>query len=321
MILSMSDGGIIALVVALAAIVLFAIIVLARCIVIVPQAHTVIVQRLGKYHKTLQAGFHMLAPIIDSKAKTVSLKETVADFKPQPVITKDNVTMQIDTVVYFQITDPKLYTYGVDNPLNAIENLSATTLRNLIGDLELDQTLTSRDTINQRMRLILDEATDPWGIKVNRVELKNILPPRDIQEAMEKQMRAERQKREAILTAEGEKQAAILTAEGKKEAAILNAEATRIQAVKEAEGQAEAILRIAEAQAEGIRRINEANPNPGYLTLKGFEALEKVAEGQSTKIVVPSDIANVTGLLASLKETLANNEKSEKVETKKVEKK
>ena len=317
----MSEGGLIALVVALAAIVLFVIIVLARCIVIVPQAHTVIVQRLGKYHKTLQAGFHMLAPIIDSKAKTVSLKETVADFKPQPVITKDNVTMQIDTVVYFQITDPKLYTYGVDNPLNAIENLSATTLRNLIGDLELDQTLTSRDTINQRMRLILDEATDPWGIKVNRVELKNILPPRDIQEAMEKQMRAERQKREAILTAEGEKQAAILTAEGKKEAAILNAEATRIQAVKEAEGQAEAILRIAEAQAEGIRRINEANPNPGYLTLKGFEALEKVAEGQSTKIVVPSDIANVTGLLASLKETLANNERSEKVETKKVEKK
>lgn len=317
----MSEGGLIALVVALAAIVLFAIIVLARCIVIVPQAHTVIVQRLGKYHKTLQAGFHMLAPIIDSKAKVVSLKETVADFKPQPVITKDNVTMQIDTVVYFQITDPKLYTYGVDNPLNAIENLSATTLRNLIGDLELDQTLTSRDTINQRMRLILDEATDPWGIKVNRVELKNILPPRDIQEAMEKQMRAERQKREAILTAEGEKQAAILTAEGKKEAAILNAEATRIQAVKEAEGQAEAILRIAEAQAEGIRRINEANPNPGYLTLKGFEALEKVAEGQSTKIVVPSDIANVTGLLASLKETLANNEKSNKVEVKKSEKK
>ena len=317
----MSEGGLIALVVALAAIVLFAIIVLARCIVIVPQAHTVIVQRLGKYHKTLQAGFHMLAPIIDSKAKVVSLKETVADFKPQPVITKDNVTMQIDTVVYFQITDPKLYTYGVDNPLNAIENLSATTLRNLIGDLELDQTLTSRDTINQRMRLILDEATDPWGIKVNRVELKNILPPRDIQEAMEKQMRAERQKREAILTAEGEKQAAILTAEGKKEAAILNAEATRIQAVKEAEGQAEAILRIAEAQAEGIRRINEANPNPGYLTLKGFEALEKVAEGQSTKIVVPSDIANVTGLLASLKETLANNEKSDKVEVKKSEKK
>ena len=317
----MSEGGLIALVVALAAIVLFAIIVLARCIVIVPQAHTVIVQRLGKYHKTLQAGFHMLAPIIDSKAKVVSLKETVADFKPQPVITKDNVTMQIDTVVYFQITDPKLYTYGVDNPLNAIENLSATTLRNLIGDLELDQTLTSRDTINQKMRLILDEATDPWGIKVNRVELKNILPPRDIQEAMEKQMRAERQKREAILTAEGEKQAAILTAEGKKEAAILNAEATRIQAVKEAEGQAEAILRIAEAQAEGIRRINEANPNPGYLTLKGFEALEKVAEGQSTKIVVPSDIANVTGLLASLKETLVNNEKSNKVEVKKSEKK
>lgn len=301
------SAGVIVLLVFLAIIIIALIVVFARCIVIVPQAHALIVQRLGKYRSTLNAGFHVLAPIIDSKAKMVSLKETVADFKPQPVITKDNVTMQIDTVVYFQITDPKLYTYGVDNPLNAIENLSATTLRNLIGDLELDQTLTSRDTINQKMRLILDEATDPWGIKVNRVELKNILPPKDIQEAMEKQMRAERQKREAILTAEGEKQAAILTAEGKKEAAILNAEAVRIQAVKEAEGKAEAILRIAEATAEGIKRINEASPSAEYLALEGFKSLEKVADGQSTKIVVPTELSNVTGLLAALKETI--NEK------------
>ena len=303
------SAGLITLIVFLSIIIIAVIVVFARCIVVVPQAHALIVQRLGKYHSTLEAGFHVLMPIVDSKAKMVSLKETVADFKPQPVITKDNVTMQIDTVVYYQITDPKLYTYGVDNPINAIENLSATTLRNLIGDLELDQTLTSRDTINQKMRLILDEATDPWGIKVNRVELKNILPPKDIQEAMEKQMRAERQKREAILTAEGEKQAAILTAEGKKEAAILNAEATRIQAVKEAEGQAEAILKIAEATAEGIKRINEANPSAEYLALEGFKSLEKVADGQSTKIVVPTDIANVTGLLASLKDSIANDKK------------
>ena len=303
------SAGLITLIVFLSIIIIAVIVVFARCIVVVPQAHALIVQRLGKYHSTLEAGFHVLMPIVDSKAKMVSLKETVADFKPQPVITKDNVTMQIDTVVYYQITDPKLYTYGVDNPINAIENLSATTLRNLIGDLELDQTLTSRDTINQKMRLILDEATDPWGIKVNRVELKNILPPKDIQEAMEKQMRAERQKREAILTAEGEKQAAILTAEGKKEAAILNAEATRIQAVKEAEGQAEAILKIAEATAEGIKRINEANPSAEYLALEGFKSLEKVADGQSTKIVVPTDIAHVTGLLVSLKETIANDKK------------
>ncbi len=300
-----TDPGLVFLIIALAVVLIFIIIVLAKCIVVVPQAHTVVVQRLGKYHKTLQAGLHILAPIIDSKAKVVSLKETVADFKPQPVITKDNVTMQIDTVVYFQITDPKLYTYGVDNPMNAIENLSATTLRNLIGDLELDQTLTSRDTINQKMRLILDEATDPWGIKVTRVELKNILPPKDIQEAMEKQMRAERQKREAILTAEGVKQATILTAEGHKESAILNAEASRIQVVKEAEGKAEAILRLAEAEAESIRRINEAKPDAAYVTLKGFEALQKLADGQSTKIVVPTEIANVTGLLGAIKNTLS----------------
>ncbi|MCH5180312.1 MAG: SPFH/Band 7/PHB domain protein [Erysipelotrichales bacterium] len=304
MFLASTSPLLILLIIALAIIVIVLIIMFAKCIVIVPQAHTVIIQRLGKYHKTLDAGFHVLAPFIDSKAKTITLKEIVADFKPQPVITKDNVTMQIDTVVYYQITDPKLYAYGVDNPINAIENLSATTLRNLIGDLELDQTLTSRDTINQKMRIILDEATDPWGIKVNRVELKNILPPKDIQEAMEKQMRAERQKREAILTAEGEKQAAILTAEGRKEAAILNAEAIRIQAVKEAEGKAEAIIKLAEAEAEGIRRINEANPSAAYVTLKGFESLEKVADGQSTKIVIPTEISNVTGLLAALKGSL-----------------
>ena len=280
-------------------------IVLIRCIVIVPQAHTIIVQRLGKYKATLPAGIHLIAPFIDQRVSIVSLKEKVADFKPQPVITKDNVTMQIDTVVYFAITDPKLYTYGVENPMNAMENLTATTLRNLIGDLELDQTLTSRDPINQKMRLILDEATDPWGIKVSRVELKNILPPRDIQEAMEKQMRAERQKREAVLKAEGEKQAAILIAEGEKQSAVLRAEAKKIQTVTEAEGEAEAILKVYEAQAAGISLINNANPNAQFLTLKGFEALQKVADGNATKIIIPSDIQNVAGLLASMKEIVA----------------
>lgn len=299
-------------IIALSIIVLVIIIILIRCIVVVPQATTVIIQRLGKYKKTLPAGLHFIVPIIENKVKSVSLKEKVADFPPQPVITKDNVTMQIDTVVYFQITDPKLYTYGVENPMNAIENLTATTLRNLIGDLELDQTLTSRDTINQQMRLILDEATDPWGIKVNRVELKNILPPRDIQDAMEKQMRAERHKREAILTADGEKQAAILSAQGEKEAAILRAEAQKIQMVKEAEGRAEALLRVAEAQAESIRRINEANPEAAYVTLKGYETLEKVADGQSTKIIIPSELQNVAGLLASLKEVISDTKTSEK---------
>ena len=307
----MSEGGLIALVVALAAIVLFAIIVLARCIVIVPQAHTVIVQRLGKYHKTLQAGFHMLAPIIDSKAKVVSLKETVADFKPQPVITKDNVTMQIDTVVYFQITDPKLYTYGVDNPLNAIENLSATTLRNLIGDLELDQTLTSRDTINQRMRLILDEATDPWGIKVNRVELKNILPPRDIQEAMEKQMRAERERREAILQAEGKKTAAILNAEGDKQSTILRAEAEKEAAIAKAEGQAEALRLVYEAQAKCITYINDAHPDQAYVTLQGFKALENLSKGDATKIIIPSELQGIAGLATTLKEVVTEKKDKE----------
>ena len=289
-------------------VILFIILILViKSIVIVHQATTVIVQKLGKYSRTLGAGIHMIVPILEAKVATVSLKEKVADFPPQPVITKDNVTMQIDTVVYFQITDPKLYTYGVERPLQAIENLTATTLRNIIGDLELDQTLTSRDTINQQMRLILDEATDPWGIKINRVELKNILPPKDIQEAMEKQMRAERQRREQILTADGLKQAAILTAEGEKEAAILRSEAEKIRKVKEAEGNAEALLKMAKAEADAVRLINESQPSSAYVTLKGFEALEKVADGQATKLIIPSEIQNVAGLLASLKEVVTDS--------------
>ncbi|MDY6141432.1 MAG: SPFH domain-containing protein [Bacilli bacterium] len=299
----MSPGGIFGII-ALVIVAIAIIVVIIRSIVIVPQATIVIVQRLGKYARTLPAGIHILTPIIEKKIQSVSLKEKVADFPPQPVITKDNVTMQIDTVVYFQITDPKLYTYGVERPMQAIENLTATTLRNLIGDLELDQTLTSRDTINQQMRMILDEATDPWGIKVNRVELKNILPPKDIQEAMEKQMRAERQKREAILKADGEKQAAILSAEGEKEAAILRAEAKRVSMVTEAEGQAEALLKVYQAQAEGIKAINDANPSAAYLTLKGYEALEKVANTDSAKIIIPSEISNVSGLITSMKEVV-----------------
>ena len=299
----MSPGGIFGII-ALVIVAIAIIVVIIRSIVIVPQATIVIVQRLGKYARTLPAGIHILTPIIEKKVQSVSLKEKVADFPPQPVITKDNVTMQIDTVVYFQITDPKLYTYVVERPMQAIENLTATTLRNLIGDLELDQTLTSRDTINQQMRMILDEATDPWGIKVNRVELKNILPPKDIQEAMEKQMRAERQKREAILKADGEKQAAILSAEGEKEAAILRAEAKRVSMVTEAEGQAEALLKVYQAQAEGIKAINDANPSAAYLTLKGYEALEKVANTDSAKIIIPSEISNVSGLITSMKEVV-----------------
>jgi regulator of protease activity HflC (stomatin/prohibitin superfamily) len=314
------DAGGVVGIVALSILALIILIVLIRCIVVVPQATTVIVQRLGKYSRTLNAGIHFLTPIIETKVATVSLKEKVADFAPQPVITKDNVTMQIDTVVYYQITDPKLYTYGVERPMQAIENLTATTLRNLLGDLELDQTLTSRDTVNQQMRTILDEATDPWGIKVNRVELKNILPPRDIQEAMEKQMRAERQKREAILTADGKKQAAILQAEGEKESAILRAEAKRVQMVTEAQGQAEALLKVYEAQAQGIKLINDSNPNAAYVTLKGFETLEKVAASPSTKIVIPSELQNVTGLLASMKEVVKDDKKVVVEETKNVTK-
>ena len=305
---ALNGSGDVTGIVALIVVAVVLLIIFIRCIVIVPQASTVIIQRLGKYSRTLEAGFHLILPIIENKEAIVSLKEKVADFPPQPVITKDNVTMQIDTVVYFQITDPKLYTYGVERPMQAIENLTATTLRNLIGDLELDQTLTSRDTINHQMRLILDEATDPWGIKVNRVELKNILPPRDIQEAMEKQMRAERQKREAILTADGEKQAAILSAEGEKEAAILKAEALKIQLITEAQGRAEAILKVYEAQAQGIKLINEANPSAAYVTLKGYESLEKVADGKSTKIIIPSELQNVSGLLATVKSIIKDEE-------------
>ena len=300
------------IVILLVALVLFILVVIVKSIVVVAQATTVIVQRLGKYSRTLGAGIHFITPIIEKKIATVSLKEKVADFPPQPVITKDNVTMQIDTVVYFAITDPKLYTYGVEHPMQAIENLTATTLRNLIGDLELDQTLTSRDTINQQMRLILDEATDPWGIKINRVELKNILPPKDIQEAMEKQMRAERQKREAILTAEGKKEAAILTAQGEKESAILRAEAKKVSTVTEAEGQAEALLKVYQAQAEGIKAINEANPNAAYLTMKGYEALEKVSLSDSTKLIIPTEISNVTGLISAMKTVVETDKKGKK---------
>ena len=291
------------------------VILLVTNIRIVPQAEAYVVERLGAYHATWSVGLNFKIPFIDRIEKRVTLKEQVVDFKPQPVITKDNVTMQIDTVVYFQITDPKLYTYGVDYPMSAIENLTATTLRNIVGDLELDQTLTSRDTVNTKMRSILDEATDPWGIKINRVELKNILPPREIQDAMEKQMKAERERREAILKAEGEKRSAILVAEGQKEAQILNAQADKEAAIllaeakkeaqiKEAEGQAEAILKIQEATAEGIRRINESNPQNGVLTLKSLEALEKVADGKATKIIIPSDLQAIAGLAASIKEII-----------------
>ena len=271
---------------------------------IVPQAKAYVIERLGSYYQTWSNGLHVKIPFIDRIATQVSLKEIVKDFAPQPVITKDNVTMQIDTVVYFQITDPKLYTYGVENPINAIENLTATTLRNIIGELELDQTLTSRDIINTKMRTILDEATDPWGIKVNRVEVKNIIPPRDIQDAMEKQMRAERERREKILQAEGEKKSAILIAEGEKESAILRAEAKKQSQIKEAEGEAEALLKIKTAEAEGIKIIKEAKPDEKIITMKSFEALKEVANGQATKIIVPSDLQNIATIGTTIKEML-----------------
>lgn len=267
--------------------------VIAFAIRIVPQSKAYVVERIGAYNRTCSVGLHILVPFLDRVANKVSLKEQVVDFAPQPVITKDNVTMQIDTVVYFQITDAKLYTYGVDYPVSAIESLTATTLRNIIGELELDQTLTSRDIINTKMRAILDEATDPWGIKVNRVEVKNILPPRDIQEAMEKQMRAERERREKILQAEGEKKSSILIAEGEKESAILKAEAQKEAQIKMAEGEAEALLKIKKAEADGIKLLREAKADTSVLTLKSYEALEKLAEGQSTKIIVPSDMQNI----------------------------
>ena len=271
---------------------------------IVPQAKAYVVERLGSYFATWSNGLHIKIPFIDRISNQVSLKEIVKDFDPQPVITKDNVTMQIDTVVYFQITDPKLYTYGVENPINAIENLTATTLRNIIGELELDETLTSRDVINTKMRSILDEATDPWGIKVNRVEVKNILPPKDIQEAMEKQMRAERERRESILKAEGEKKSAILIAEGEKESAILRAEAKKEAQIKEAEGEAEALLKIKQAEAEGIRLIKEVKPDEKIITMKSLEALENLANGQATKIIVPSDLQNIATIGTTIKEMI-----------------
>ncbi len=276
---------------------------------IIPQSRAKVVERLGSYHATLQTGVHYVIPFIDRIASDVTLKEIVKDFKPQPVITKDNVTMQIDTVVYFQITDPKLYTYGVENPINAIENLTATTLRNIIGELELDQTLTSRDIINSKMRSILDEATDPWGIKVNRVEVKNIIPPRDIQEAMEKQMRAERERREKILQAEGEKKAAILIAEGEKESAILRADAQRESHIREAEGEAQAILKVSEARAASLKLLKDAKADEAVLKLKSFEAMVDVANGQSTKIIVPSDLQNLVTAGTVLAESLEKTKK------------
>ena len=270
--------------------------ILIRNIRIVQQSKAYVIERLGAYRETWNVGMHLKIPFIERVAKVVSLKEQVADFPPQPVITKDNVTMQIDTVVYFQITDPKLYTYGIEQPMVAIENLAATTLRNIIGDLELDQCLTSRDIINTKMRAILDEATDPWGIKVNRVELKNILPPKEIQNAMEKQMKAERERREAILRAEGEKRAAILEAEGEKESAILRADAKKQQQILEAEGEAAAILKVQQATAEGIRLINEAAPSEAVLRIKALEAFTTASQGQATKIIIPSEIQGLAGL-------------------------
>ena len=274
------------------------------CVRIVPQAKAYVVERLGAYSATWHTGLHFVIPFIDRIANKVSLKEIVKDFDPQPVITKDNVTMQIDTVVYFQITDPKLYTYGVEHPISALENLTATTLRNIIGDLELDETLTSRDIINTKMRAILDEATDPWGVKVGRVEVKNILPPHDIQESMEKQMRAERERREAILRAEGEKKSAILTAEGEKEAMILRATAKKEAMIAEAEGQAQATERIYAAQARGIELIKTADPDLAFLTLKGYETLTKMADGKATKLIIPSQLQDIGATLAALAETV-----------------
>lgn len=298
------------LIIALIVIAVVAFLLLGLSIKVVHQSTALVIERVGKYNRTLETGIHFIWPFFERVAgKPISLKEQVKDFKPQPVITKDNVTMQIDTVVYYQVTDPKLYTYGVEHPIYAIENLTATTLRNLVGELELDSTLTSRDTINNKMRMVLDDATDAWGIKINRVELKNILPPKDIQQAMEKQMRAERERREAILRAEGEKRSNILVAEGEKEAEVLRAEAKRLALIKEAEGTADA-----------IKLIVDAHPDQAYLTLKGYEALANVADGQSTKLVVPTELANVTSLLATLKESLtleepkATKKKAEKTE-------
>lgn len=312
-------GGVIVLLV----VIVLVLWVLASCIRIVPQAYAVVLERLGAYKATWSTGIHFKVPFIERVARRVNLKEQVVDFPPQPVITKDNVTMQIDTVVFFQITDPKLYAYGVENPIMAIENLSATTLRNIIGDMELDETLTSREVINTKMRASLDVATDPWGIKVNRVELKNIIPPAAIQDAMEKQMKAERERREAILKAEGEKRSTILVAEGKKQSAILDAEAEKQAAIlhaeaqkermiKEAEGQAQAVLKVQQATAEGLRMIKEAGADESVLTLKSLEALTKVADGKATKIIIPSEIQGIAGLATSLKEIMTDKTAEQK---------
>ena len=298
----MSIAGIIII----AVIALLLIIVIARNIKIVPQAHAFVIERLGAYYQTWGTGLHLKVPFIDRISKKVSLKEQVVDFPPQPVITRDNVTMQIDTVVYFEITDPKLYTYGVERPLSAIENLTATTLRNIIGDLELDSTLTSRDTINDKIRIILDEATDAWGIRVIRVELKNILPPREIQDAMEKQMKAERERRARILDAEGEKRSQILVAEGMKESAILKADAIKESKIREAEGEAQAILTVQQANADALRMLSEADPSRKVIELKSLEALAKVADGKATKLIIPSDMSKVAGLAASVKEMVTD---------------
>ena len=313
-----NGGNVMGLLIALIVLILVALAIAVSCIKIVPQANAIVVERLGGYLTTWSVGLHFKAPFIDRVAKKVLLKEQVVDFPPQPVITKDNVTMQIDTVVYFQITDPKLYAYGVENPIMAIENLTATTLRNIIGDLELDETLTSRETINTKMRSSLDVATDPWGIKVNRVELKNIIPPAAIQDAMEKQMKAERERREAILRAEGEKKSTVLVAEGKKESAILDAEAEKQAAIlraeahkeatiREAEGQAEAILKIQQANADGLRMLKEAAPDAGVLQLKSLEAFAKAADGKATKIIIPSEIQGIAGLAKSVVEVGKEN--------------
>lgn len=301
--------------IALIIVLVLAIVLVSTCVKIVPQAHAYVIERLGGYKTTWSVGIHFKVPFLDRVSRRVNLKEQVADFEPQPVITRDNVTMQIDTIIFYQITDPKLYAYGVENPIVAIKNLTATTLRNIVGDLELDETLTSRETINARMRSELDVATDPWGIKVNRVELKNIIPPRDIQEAMEKQMRAEREKREQILRAEGEKKSAVLIAEGNKEAAILNAEADKQSAILkadaekqkrilEAEGEAEAILKVQQATADGIKAIKEAGADDAVLTLKSLEAFVEAADGQATKIIIPSDIQGIAGSVKALAEVI-----------------
>ena len=301
---------------------ILALFIAASCVKIVPQATAIVLERLGAYRDTWGTGIHFKVPFIERVARKVTLKEQVVDFPPQPVITKDNVTMRIDTVVFFQITDPKLYAYGVENPIMAIENLSATTLRNIIGDMELDETLTSREVINTRMRASLDDATDPWGIKVNRVELKNIIPPEAIQNAMEKQMKAERERRESILIAEGEKRSAILVAEGKKESAILEAEAEKQAAIlraeaqkermiREAEGQAEAIMKVQQANADGIRFLREAGADEAVLTMKSLETFAKVADGKATKIIIPSEIQGLAGLATSLKELVTEDKKTQ----------